>query len=55
MPPRQHAVPHHEEGHFEKVRSKSNCLACHPTMQKDGSTEANMKFLPANLKSQCGE
>jgi nitrate/TMAO reductase-like tetraheme cytochrome c subunit len=39
----------------EKVRSKSNCLACHPTMQKDGSTDANMKFLPANLKSQCGE
>lgn len=39
----------------EKVGSKANCLACHPTMQKDGSTDENLNFLPANLRRQCGD
>ena len=39
----------------EKVSSKANCLACHPTMDKDGSTDDNIKFLPTHLQRQCGE
>lgn len=39
----------------EKVQSKANCLACHPTMQRDGSTDENLNFLPANLRRQCGD
>lgn len=37
----------------EKIKSKSNCLACHTTMQTNGSTHAKMPFLPANVASQC--
>ncbi|OFX08210.1 MAG: hypothetical protein A2516_11360 [Alphaproteobacteria bacterium RIFOXYD12_FULL_60_8] len=36
-----------------KVKSKANCLACHATMQKDGSTEADIRFLPNDAQSQC--
>jgi nitrate/TMAO reductase-like tetraheme cytochrome c subunit len=39
----------------EKVTSKANCLACHPTMQKDGSTDENLSFLSSKLQRQCGE
>ncbi len=41
-------------GH-EKVKSPSNCLACHPTMDTTGSTKENISFLPANLRRQCGD
>jgi len=51
----KHGTCPQEVWNHEKVRSKSNCLACHTTMQTDGSTDANMNFLPANLKSQCGD
>jgi nitrate/TMAO reductase-like tetraheme cytochrome c subunit len=39
----------------KNVTSKANCLACHKTMNKDGSTRAGTSFLPANLQSQCGD
>ena len=39
----------------KKVRSKANCLACHPTMQTNGSTDAIMGFLPLALHKQCGK
>ncbi len=39
----------------KKISSKSNCLACHPGMQKSGSTNVDLSFLPANLRKQCGE
>lgn len=39
----------------KQVRSKANCLACHPTMHKDGSTDAKMGFLPPDLQKLCGE
>ncbi|MCK4940241.1 MAG: hypothetical protein KAR80_08055 [Rhodospirillaceae bacterium] len=39
----------------EKVKSPSNCLACHQTMDTTGSTKENMSFLPANLRRQCGD
>ncbi|OHC74220.1 MAG: hypothetical protein A3G18_12005 [Rhodospirillales bacterium RIFCSPLOWO2_12_FULL_58_28] len=39
----------------KQVRSKANCLACHPTMNVNGSTDAKMKFLPAELQRKCGE
>lgn len=39
----------------EKVKSKANCLACHPTMDTTGSTRENISFLPANLRRQCGD
>lgn len=41
-------------GH-EKVKSPSNCLACHQTMDTTGSTNENMSFLPPNLRSKCGD
>ena len=41
-------------GH-EKVKSPSNCLACHPTMDTTGSTKENISFLPPNLRRQCGD
>ena len=37
------------------VRSKANCLACHPTMHTNGSTDDKMGFLPANIRKRCGE
>jgi len=37
------------------VRSPSNCLACHKTMDTTGSTKENMSFLPANLRNVCGD
>lgn len=37
----------------EKVRSKSNCLACHKDMQRTGSTHADVRFLPAHLRWGC--
>lgn len=37
------------------ILSKSNCIACHKTMQTNGSTRANVDFLPANLARVCGE
>ncbi len=40
---------------YKKINSKANCLACHPGMQKSGSTNVNLRFLPANLRKQCGE
>lgn len=39
----------------EKVKSPSNCLACHATMQTTGSTKENLSFLPANLRKVCGD
>jgi hypothetical protein len=39
----------------EKVKSKSNCIACHATMQTNGSTDANIRFLPRELQSNCGD
>ena len=39
----------------EKVKSPSNCLACHQTMDTTGSTKENLSFLPAALRSQCGD
>lgn len=38
-----------------QVKSPSNCLACHPDMQRTGSTKENLSFLPANVRSQCGD
>lgn len=38
-----------------KVGSKANCLACHTTMDTNGSTDVNLRFLPANLQAACGE
>jgi len=37
------------------VKSKSNCIAWHATIQTNGSTHANVDFLPANLARVCGE
>lgn len=37
----------------EKVRSKSNCLACHTDMQRTGSTKADVSFLPPALQRGC--
>jgi hypothetical protein len=39
----------------EKVKSKSNCLACHTAMQTAGSTDADLRFLPQDLLRACGE
>ena len=39
----------------KKVRSKANCLACHPTMQTNGSTDDNLSFLPAKQRRQCDD
>jgi len=39
----------------KKVRSKSNCLACHPTMEQDGSTEEVMNFLPRSVAKSCDD
>lgn len=39
----------------EKVKSKANCLACHSTMQTDGSTRENISFLPVSLQRKCGD
>jgi len=38
-----------------KVLSKSNCIACHKDMQRTGSTDENLSFLPADLARVCGE
>lgn len=38
-----------------QVKSKSNCLACHQTMQTNGSTKVTLNFLPADLQKLCGE
>jgi len=38
-----------------QVKSKSNCEACHKTMQRTGSTDADLKFLPKSLQAQCNE
>jgi len=39
----------------EKVKLKSNCLACHKTMQTDGSTDADIRFLPRGQQAECNE
>ena len=52
---KKHAGCTDEVWDHEKVKSKANCLACHPTMQKDGSTDENLSFLPPRLRRQCGE
>jgi len=39
----------------KKVRSKANCLACHSTMQTNGSTDDNISFLPLTQRLQCGD
>lgn len=39
----------------KQVRSKANCLACHPSMSANGSADAKIKFLPADLQRKCGE
>ena len=39
----------------KKVRSKSNCLACHPTMETNGSTDAVMNFLPRSVAKSCDD
>lgn len=39
----------------EKVKLPSNCLACHGNMQTTGSTKENLRFLPASVRSSCGE
>ena len=39
----------------KKVSSKANCLACHQTMQTDGSTRAKMSFLSPRLQKICGD
>ena len=38
-----------------QVNSPSNCLACHPDMQRTGSTKENLSFLPASVRRQCGD
>lgn len=38
-----------------EVKSPSNCLACHKTMETTGSTKENLSFLPANLRNVCGD
>lgn len=38
-----------------QVKSKSNCLACHTTLQSNGSADANIRFLPPELQRLCGE
>ncbi|MCK5445250.1 MAG: diheme cytochrome c [Rhodospirillaceae bacterium] len=38
-----------------QVKSPSNCLACHPDMQRTGSTNENLSFLPASVRRQCGD
>ena len=39
----------------DKIKSKSNCLACHQTMQTNGSTKVKLDFLPPALTKVCGE
>jgi hypothetical protein len=39
----------------KKVRSKANCLACHPTMQTNGSTDDDLSFLPLFQRLKCGD
>lgn len=39
----------------EKVRSKSNCLACHPTMHTNGSTDEHMPFVSKAIAKQCDD
>ena len=39
----------------EKVRSKANCIACHQTMQTNGSTKAKVDFLPPELARVCDD
>jgi len=38
-----------------KVKSKSNCQACHKTMSTDGSTDADITFLSKDQQVQCNE
>ena len=38
-----------------KIKSKANCLACHKDMLKDGSTDADISFLPSDLQASCNE
>ena len=38
-----------------KIGSKSNCVACHQTMQTNGSTNVKLDFLPPALARVCGE
>jgi len=37
----------------EKIKSKSNCLACHKDMLTTGSTDADVGFLPKKLRRGC--
>lgn len=38
-----------------KVKLKSNCQACHATMQTDGSTNADVSFLSKDQQASCNE
>lgn len=38
-----------------KVKSKSNCQACHKTMQTDGNTDADISFLSKDQQALCNE
>lgn len=38
-----------------KVKTKANCLACHKTLQTDGSTDADVSFLPKDQQASCNE
>lgn len=35
------------------IRSKANCLACHPEMQKTGRINENISFLPREVSNLC--
>ena len=39
----------------EKVKSPSNCIACHKSMQTTGSTKEDIRFLPASIRRSCGD
>ena len=39
----------------DRIKSKSNCLACHPNMQKTGSTRRDISFLPWSLRLGCDD
>jgi len=39
----------------EKVKSPSNCVACHKNMPTTGSAKEDIRFLPAAIRRVCGE
>jgi nitrate/TMAO reductase-like tetraheme cytochrome c subunit len=52
---KKHATCVPEVWAHEQVKTKANCLSCHPAMDKNGSTDANIKFLPLRLQRRCGD